>query len=43
MKEALKVAQVTEVEIKVVTKVTMPQPKIKIKISNELHELENAN
>jgi DNA polymerase-3 subunit alpha len=38
----VKVAQVTEVEeIKVVTKVTMPSRKLKIKISNELlHELE---
>ena len=40
--EPVKVAQVTEVEeIKVVTKVTMPSRKLKIKISNELlHELE---
>ena len=38
----LKTAQITEVEeIKVVTKLTMPSRKLKIKISNELlHELE---
>ena len=40
--EPIKAVQVTEVEeIKVVTKVTMPSRKLKIKISNELlHELE---
>ena len=40
--QPIKIAQVTEVEeINVVTKVTMPSRKLKIKISNELlHELE---